>query len=173
MGATSKQLPAQTGFTMVELMGSLTVMILLVMALQSTLFSTVKIRSSNEVQARRFDQAYEYMQRLKQIPFGTPADPPATPAQLTELFDDDQDVGNVTLRQVSTAPGSPGHSFTTQLDDVTTRWRVHVNSDLDRDGSATGFREGRPDLLLIEVYAEERLMFRTVRAADYANTQKD
>ncbi|MHC4512207.1 MAG: type IV pilus modification PilV family protein [Planctomycetota bacterium] len=171
--ATKATQSTQSGFTMVELMGALVVCVLLLMSMQSTLFSATKIRSSNEIQAIRCDQAYDYVQRLKLIPFGTSSDPAASPSQLTELFDDDQDLGTVTLRQVSTAPGSPGHTFTTMMDDVTTTWRVRITSDLDRDGAINSFREGRTDLLLVEVYAENQLMFRTMRAADFANTQKD
>ena len=164
---------SEAGFSLIELMGALVVLTIMLLGLQSTLFSSIKTRASNKVQEHRNRLAIDYMQRLKKIPFGTAADPVATAAQLTELLDDDQDFGTVTLQQIDTAPAAPGYSFTTLLEGVTTDWRITINNDLDRSGVADGFREGRQDLFLVEIYAENRLMLRTFRAAGFTNTTKD
>ena len=147
--------------------------ILLLFALQSTLFSTTKMRVSVKTQDERNEQSYDFVRRLQVIAFGTPANPAATGPQLSEFFDDDQDLGGITLKQIETAPGNAGHSFTTVRRGVTTDWRVLVSADFNGDGLTTGVREGRADLVQIEVYAENRLMFRTFRAADYPNTIGD
>jgi hypothetical protein len=164
---------AERGVTLLELTAALTLAVIILLTLQSTMLSSIRGRERTRVLEARVGHAHEYLQRLLVLPFGTTLDPAATDTQLTELFDDDMDLGNVSLMQVRTAPGAPGHSFTTVRDDVATDWRVVVGQDLDRDGALGGFREGRNDLLLIEVFAENRLMFRTLRAADFANTTRD
>jgi len=163
----------ERGFSLVELMLSLSLVVLTLILLQSTLFSAIRTRVATAEQDHRNALAYDFVQRLTAIPFGKAGDPPATPAQLSEFFDDDQDLGTVVLKNLETPAGSDGHSFTTTLEGVTTLWRIAVTADLDGDGLTTGFREGRPDLLMIEVYAEDRLMFRTERAAGFPNTRKD
>ncbi|MCC6670786.1 MAG: hypothetical protein IT458_06990 [Planctomycetes bacterium] len=163
----------ERGFTLIEVTVMLLFAALMMLTLQSSMLSTVKTRQRTHVTDVLQAQAHEFLQRLLVIPFGAPGDPAATADQLTELFDDDADLGNVTLRQVSVAPAQPGHTFATTRDGVTTQWRVAISNDLDGDGVASGFREGRPDLLAIEVFANDRLMFRTMRAADFANTRRD
>jgi type II secretory pathway pseudopilin PulG len=164
---------AERGFSLVELMGALAVIVIMVMSMQGTMFSSIKIRASNSSVETRQAQAYDYIQRLVKISFGSPTDPAPTPAQLTELFDDDQDLGTVSLKQIQTPATSAGHSFTTSLADLTTAWRIVVNNDFNADQLTDGFREGRPDLLQIEVYANDVLMMRTMRAASVSNTRKD
>lgn len=161
------------GFSLVELMLSLGLVVITLILLQSTLFSAVKNRVATAEQDHRNAQAYDLVQRLTAIPFGMQGDPAATGAQLSELFDDDQDLGTATLKSLETAPGTPGHSFSTNFDGIITPWRVSVTADLDGDGKTLGFREGRPDLLQIEVYALDRLMFKTTRAAEFPNTRRD
>ena len=161
------------GFSLVELMGALTIVVLMVLALQGSLFSSVQLRKVNGALAQRHNQAYDFMQRLTVLPFGSASDNTVLASQLSELFDDDQDLGSITLKQVETPVGSPGHTFETVLDGVRTRWRAAVHNDLDSDGLATGPREGRADLLVVELFAEDRLMFRTIRAATVPNTVKD
>lgn len=164
---------SETGFSLVELMLSLGLVVITLVLLQSTLFSAVKNRVATAEQDHRNAHAYDLMQRLTAIPFGKQGDPAATGTQLTELFDDDQDLGIVTLKSLETGPGTPGHSFSTIFDGISTRWRVTVTADLDGDGNTTSFREGRIDLLQIEVFALDRLMFRTSRAAEFVNTRRD
>lgn len=167
------RIDAERGFTLVELCASALLSALLLLTLQSTLQSSIRTRTQARTLEVRHAQADEYLQRLTTIPFGTGAEDAPTPAQLTEFFDDDGELGGLTLRQLQTPAGSAGHGFTTESDGVTTLWRVSINDDLDGDGAATGAREGRPDLLRIEIFAEDRLMFRTMRAADVPNTRRD
>lgn len=163
----------QAGFTLVELSASAVLAAVLLLTLQSTLQSSIRSRQNAQRIEVVHAQAYDYLQRLQAMPFGTGSEGAATPEQLTELFDDDDDHGPLTLRQVQTPAGSAGHAFTTRNDGVTTGWRILVADDLDGDGRSDGTREGRPDLLQIEIFAENRLMFRTRRAAEVANTRKD
>lgn len=164
---------ADAGFSLVELMGALSVIVIMVMSLQGTMFSSIKLRASNSDLETRQTQAYDYIQRLVKVPFGSATDPAPTPAQLTELFDDDQDLGTISLKQIETPASSAGHTFTTSLDGVTTDWRIVVNNDFNSDRLTTGFREGRADLLQVEVFANDVMMLRTMRAASVPNTKKD
>lgn len=170
---TATQSAPQAGFTLMEVAVVLVFATLMVLTLQSSMLATVKTKqrtaSSDAVQT----QAYEFLQRLSAIPFGTATDGPATAAQLDELFDADTDLGNVTLRQLLVAPTAPGFAFTTRRDGVATTWRVHVSTDLDGDGTLSGFREDRPDIAAIAIFAGDRRLFHSVRAADYVNTRRD
>lgn len=161
------------GFSLLELCASAALAALLLLTLQSTLQSSIHTRMQSRVLEIRHSQADDYLQRMLVIPFGTGSEPAPTPAELTEFFDDDAELGPITLRQIQTPAGEPGHSFTTAREGITTLWRIAVTDDLDGDGTSIGMREGRPDLLGIEIYADNRLMLRTVRAADVPNTRKD
>lgn len=163
----------QAGFTLIEIAVVMVFATLMVLTLQSSMLATVKTKQRTAVSDTVQTQAYELLQRLGAIPFGAAADLPATGAQLDELFDADADLGNVTLRQLIVAPTAPGYTFTTRRDGVATTWRVHVSSDLNGDGAVSGFRENRPDLAAIAIFAGDRRVFHSVRAAEYVNTRRD
>jgi hypothetical protein len=161
------------GFTLVELCGASVLAAVLLLTMHTTLQSSVRSRRDGLGNETRQTQAYEFLQRLQELPFGTGTEGAPTAEALTELFDDDDELGDLSLRQVQTPVGVPGHGFTTDLDGTRTRWRIVVSDDLDGDGRNDGPREGRPDLLRIEILADDRLMFRTLRAAEVANTRRD
>ena len=163
----------ERGFTLVETAVALTLSIVLLYTLHATLRSSIGARQATEQEHRVMRIAADYVARLRDVPFGNAMQPAASGAQLDELFDDDLDLGTVTLLQLRSAPHLPGHTFAMSSAGVTGRWRVRVTSDLDGDGSMTGAREGRDDIVRIEVYFDDRLMFTTMRAHEPANTTKD
>jgi type II secretory pathway pseudopilin PulG len=165
--------PSESGFSLVEVVAALTMAVFLVLSVQSTLIASVHSRQSAELDTLRQDQAWRYLQRLRAIPFGNGTLGAATPAQLSELLDDDGDLGTVTFRQVSEASGTDGLAFTTDILGRETRWQIAVSNDLDGDGATTGLREGRQDLFRIEIVANGVRLFTTMRAADLANTIPD
>lgn len=173
MSRLASDRPAESGFTLMEVAVVLVFATLMILTLQSSMLATVKTRQRTAVSEAVQTQAYEFLQRLSVIPFGKVDDLPATAAQLDELFDGDSDLGNVTLRQLLVAPNAPGFSFTTRRDGTQTTWRVHVSTDLDGDGTVTGFREDRPDLAAIALFAGDRRLFHSVRAAEFLNTRRD
>lgn len=156
---------------MAELMISIVLIVPLMFVLHSTLTSATKGRVAAARVDHRSALAHDYCQRLLRIPFGAALDSAATGAQLSELFDDDQNLGSASLKSLEV--GDVEHRWTTQLDGVETDWSCRVSSDLDGDGQKTGFREGRTDLLRIVIFAGGTMMFETIRAAGLANTRKD
>lgn len=165
------RVPREGGFSMTELMISVALVVPMMIVLHSTLSSATKSRVNADHTDHRTSLAYDYTQRLVRIPFGTALDSAAVGSQLSELFDDDQDLGTATLKSLEV--GDKTHQWTTVIEGVTTSWLCQVSSDLDGDGTKTGFREGRTDLLRISLWANGSLMFDTTRAAGFANTRKD
>lgn len=163
----------QDGFSLIEVMAALSISVLMVLCLHTSILSSVQQRERSDFHQRVRGIAYDYMQTLLAIPFGSGSAGTARPAELQELFDLDDDVGTATLRSVQTPVGDSGHSFTLATEGVDVLFRVVVQSDLNGDGTTDGFREGRSDLLKIELFADGRLLFETIRAADFETTAKD
>lgn len=161
----------ESGFSLVEASITLVFVVLLVIAVQTALMFSIKTRQSAESDAFRQELAWVYLQRLRALPFGPDGTP--TSGELTELFDEDSDLGTITFQEVSVPAGSAGRTFTANSGSDLVRWRVVVSNDLDQDGTTSGNREGRSDLYLIEIWADDVLMFRTMRSADLAATTKD
>lgn len=163
----------EAGFTLLELLACGTLATVMLLTLQSTLRSSIQSRQKARELESHQGLAFEYLQRLTGIPFGDGSEPAVSGSELTELFDDDDDFGTVVLRQVRVDAGRAGHAFTTSIGSRRTQWRILVSNDLDGDGTVGGGREGRTDILGIQIFADEKLMFRTVRAAPVENTVRD
>lgn len=164
---------ADAGFSLVETTLTLVLAVLLVYSVHATLQASLKgqVASTQLCQAQRL--ANDFLSRMRRISFGLDSDPPASANALDELFDADDDFGPITLHQLAVAPSHPGFTFRTAAQGVVGNWRIKVDRDLDGDGSASGPREGRNDLMRIAIYFDERLLLSTVRAADPAFTQVD
>lgn len=172
--ATAAPAAAERGFSLVEVTTAAALLVILLYGLHSTMLSAVTGRATVNRTDRMSALASEYLDRLQTVPFGS-GNSMATPAQLQELFDDDQDFGTVTLRQLRVAANQEGHWFVGTQDGVTGRWRIRVTDDLNGDGDAddTAWREGRADLLGIEIWFDDRLVLRAVRAAPVEETNSD
>ena len=163
----------EAGFTLLELLACGALATVMLLTLQSTLRSSIQSRQKARELESHQALAFEFLQRLTAIPFGDGSEPAVSAEQLTELFDDDDDFGTAVLRQVRVDAGRAGHAFATSIGGRRTQWRILVSNDLDGDGTVAGGREGRTDLLGIQIFADEKLMFRTVRAAPVENTVRD
>jgi Tfp pilus assembly protein PilV len=162
---------AADGFTLVEVCISLLVGAILVFSVHSLTHFTMQNRSSIRGDGQVALLAADYMDRLLRIPFGSDADLPASSAQLTELFNDDHVLGSATLRSLQVPPKETGHSFQVAIHGRPVDMVVRVTNDLDTNGTVTGFREGRNDFLKIEVFAQNRLVVDSLRAADPETTE--
>ncbi len=162
-----------SGCSLIEAVLTLTLSVFLLYTLHTTLQSSISARESTQRNHQIQEMGNDYLAKLRQIPFGTPTDPAPSGSQLSELFDDDQDLGSISLSQVLVQPDHPGHTFGVASDGLIGIWRVRTTNDLDGNQSIDGLREGRPDLMRIEIYFEERLVIEALRASDVALTVTD
>ena len=124
----------QGGFTALEVM--------LVTSMMMTVLATVTVgvragNNANEELRRKSvltAMSSDLMERLFAINFGQVTDPPATPEQLSELFDDDDFLGNVTLSSLRVNPGEEGFRFQFANFPYNGIWEVQVTSDVNGDG---------------------------------------
>ena len=164
----SREPARDRGFTLVELAASMTLAMVMLIALHTTLRSSVSARKDAEQQHRIDTMAANWLMRLREINFGKTTDPaPGAPA-LDELFDDDEDYGAITLMQLR-----PDVTFTTAAGGVVGTWRIQVSDDLNGDGDNTDSREGRPDLLRIVITFNGIQQYSTLRSADPAFCRYD
>ena len=161
------------GFSLVEATLTLALSVFLLYALHTTVQSSISARKNAERNHQINEMGSDYLARHLQIPFGAPTDPPASGPRLSELFDDDQELGDITMHQLKVQPDHPGHTFATASDGLIGTWRVRLTNDLDGDRSLGGPREGRSDLLRIEIYFDERLVHEALRADDVKVTLED
>ncbi|MFN6145935.1 MAG: prepilin-type N-terminal cleavage/methylation domain-containing protein [Planctomycetota bacterium] len=172
--ATAAPTAAERGFSLVEVTTAAALLAILLYGLHSTMLSAVTGRATVNRTDRVSSLASEYLDRLQAVPFGA-GNGSATAAELEELFDDDQDLGTVTLRELRVPANQEGHWFVGTQDGVTGRWRIRVTNDLNGDGDSTdvAWREGRDDLLGVEIWFDDRLVVRAIRAAPVEETTAD
>jgi Tfp pilus assembly protein PilV len=161
------------GFTLVETVVTLVLVLFAIYGLHATLTSSIRGRVATQQLDRVHRLATDMVARIRRLPFGTVSDPTPAAEDLDELFDADDDLGSITLQQLRVLPTQPGWTFTVATDGMTGQFRVKVSRDLDRDGLVTGWREGRDDILGVEIWYDGRLVMATSRAADPSFTTID
>ena len=163
----------QDGMSLLEVTMALGLAILALLALHSTLSASVEGRktTSDHEQARAMGR--ELLSRLQRIQYGNSSHATPTAAQLDEFFDADAELGTLTLAQLVTPPDQPGWTFAVAADGVLGTWRVRVTQDVDGNGVIDGARDGREDLLRLELLFNERLVFESFRAAPPGDTLLD
>lgn len=160
------------GFALVEVTIAMVLAVVMILALHQMITVSFKARQSADKKFHVSVRSEDYLRKIRQLQFGKASDPPPTATQLSELFDDDDDVGTITLHQLRVPPANPGHSFNVASAELSGLFRVKVTNDLDGDGLLTGPREGRDDLLRIEIFFDNRRTLDTKRAAEPEFTTK-
>ncbi len=160
----------QRGFTLLEVM--------LVSAMMMTVLTTIGVglrsghASKREIERRAqlTIVAGELLDRLFRISYGTASDASATNGQLTELFDGDSDLGTATVSSLRTPAGTIGYQF--EIDEFPWggRFEVRVDADLNGDGDEADAREGRADLLRMNVMWDGILILESVRCAPWSSS---
>ena len=173
----NKQQKSQLGFTLIEVM--LTAAILVVSSTALGLMELSAARRQQELKARDigFARGQAIMERVLRMPFGTPGATKLTSLQYDALFGTDADVRTMTLTQIqqrdTNADGVVDEQpiqFTLEGVEDAGVWTVHVDADLDGNGViepnlfGVETREGRTDLLRIEIIRNGRTVLRTIRA---------
>ena len=161
------------GFTLLEVSFALVLAVVMILALHQTVQVSVQGKQIVDRKYRVTRVADAYLTRLMEMPFGRATDPAPSAIDLSEFFDDDEVFGPLTLHQLRVAPSEIGQRFTMQTADLSGEWRVRVTNDIDGDGALTGRRDGRADLMRIEIFFENRLVLESMRAADPDFTTTD
>ncbi len=157
---------SEQGFSLVDVCVTLSVSVIMLYALHSGTRTAIRTRQTVESQYQLHLYAAEFLSRIRRLPYGNIADPAPSATQLQELFDADQDLGSITASQLVVPPTDDGLLFTMSSREIRGTWRVRVTHDVNGDGDTTDAREGRQDLMRIEIYYQDRLMFESLRAAD-------
>ena len=155
------------GFSLIEVM--------LVASMMMTVLTTIGVglraghesRRELERRAQLTLVASEMLDRLFRIGFGTQGEAAANADQLDELFDGDEALGSATLASLRVPSGTVGHVFEIADFPWGGQFQVRVDADLNGDGDETDAREGRPDLLRINILWNGVLLLESVRAAPW------
>ena len=156
----------QEGFTFIEVM--------VVAGMLAGVLGAVSLgiqachRATNEMERKAAVTrvASDLMDRLFNIDFGNSGDAAPTGAQLTELFDDDADLGTASLTGMRLEPTQEGYNFTLANFPYNGQWTVRVGADLNLDSDETDEWEGRDDLLRIDVFYAGSLVLSSMRTRE-------
>ncbi len=172
---------SQAGFSLIEVIITFSIL-----AVATTALGLVELSNARRTQYLKqkdiaFARGQAVLERVLRIPFGTPGATAPTPAQLDLLFGSDDDARAVTLTMLQqhdvnddgTVDQQPW-SFKLQGVEEKGVWTVHVDSDLDgngkieptitQDGLSIETREGRADILRVEVRRDGKTVLKTLRA---------
>jgi len=167
----------QAGFSLIEVI--LTFSILAVATTALGLVEVSNARRTQDLKARdiAFARGQAIMERILRMPFGAPGATAPTAAQLDLLFGSDDDARTVSLTQLQqqdrnndgTVDDAPWR-FTLKGVEDSGIWTIHIDSDLDGNGTieptidGVDTREGRNDILRLEIKRNGRTVLKTLRA---------
>jgi hypothetical protein len=127
------------------------------------------VRTTRDLEMRQLlkVRSQTYLNRVMSLNYGKAGDPQPTSAELDELFDDDSDLGSVTLMSLTQTPvGHDGWRFRLADFPVEGQWLVSVNHDLDGDGNVAGGFETSGELVRITVFFEGEALLWTIRGKE-------
>jgi prepilin-type N-terminal cleavage/methylation domain-containing protein len=152
------------GFTLVEVMVTITVFAILALGMGAILSRGYTSARALDEQASVTATANTLLGRVNTIQFGTTRDAAPTSAQINEFFDSDADLGTITFQQLRMAQGANGYiSFT--IAGLSGDARLIISNDLNGDGDAVDTREGRTDIYRVEVRYNNNMILKTYRTA--------
>lgn len=161
---------SNSGFTIVEVLLSTTILsvsvIVVGLGVQTGSVIVRETRDLEIVQA----QAQRYMDIVVAQSFGDVTDDNPKLEQVDEILDDDADVGDITLMQLTRVPGAAdGLKFTLENFPVEGEWRLAVDRDLNGDGEVAGELETGNKVLRIRVLFNDELVLETHKASEVTN----
>ena len=167
----------QAGFTLIEVLLTFSILAIATTALGLVEISNAQRKQHLKARDIAFARGQAIMERILRMPFGTPGATKLTNVQYDTLFATDIDVRSMSLTQIqqrdTTGDGVVDEKpIRFKLDGVEDAglWEVFVDSDLDGNGKieptidGVETREGRTDLLRIEIRRNDRTVLRTIRA---------
>jgi type II secretory pathway pseudopilin PulG len=167
----------QAGFSLVEV-----VLTFAIMAVATTALGLVELSNSRRTQELKerdiaFGRGQAIMERILRMPFGAPGSTAATAEKYDILFGSDEDVRQVSLTEVQQRDedsdgvvDSGPIKFTLEGVEDKGEWEVFIDADLDGNGTIEPVvdgietREGRSDLMRIEIRRNARTVLKTLRA---------
>ena len=168
---------AQSGFTMIEV-----ILTFAILAIATTALGLVELGNSQRQQHLKardiaFARGQAFMERILRMPFGTPNATGLTNQEYDTLFGTDDPVTTMSLTQIQQkdmdgdgdVDETPIRFMLKGVEDEGI-WEVFVDSDLDGNGliepliDGVDTREGRSDLLRIEIRRNQKIVLRTIRA---------
>jgi len=172
-----KRTGSQVGFSLIEV-----VITFAILAIATTALGLVELQNSRRSQDLKqrdiaFSRGQAIMERILRVPFGTPDATAPTPYQLDVLFGSDMDVREVSLTQLMQRDTDgdgviDDEPYRFVLEGVEEKgvWEIFVDQDLDGNGRIEPVleeletREGRSDILRVEVRRNGRTVLKTLRA---------
>ena len=168
---------SQAGFSLIEVLLTFSIL-----AVATTALGLVELSNSQRTQdlKRRdiaFGRGQAIMERILRVPFGSPDAAAASSLQLDILFGSDEDVRQVSLTQLQQRDlngdgvvDDPRIKFTLEGVEDHGEWMIFIDNDLDGNGliepviDTVETREGRSDLLRIEIRRNGKTVLKTLRA---------
>jgi len=165
----SKGLPgeASSGFTLVEVVLGLSILLCCTLALGLSLQAgAVAARGLREEQML-LARAQTFVDRISGQSFGNELEADPTASQIEEIFDGDSEAGNVSLNQLSRYPTIDG-GWRFRLTDFPApgEWKVCVDEDIDGNGFISGDLETGKRIFRVSVFFDDRLILRANRAKE-------
>ena len=173
----SQRSKEQSGFSLIEVVLTFSILAVATTALGLTELSNA--RRSQDLKRRdiAFTRGQAFMERILRMPFGAPNPPTMAGGDYDNLFGSDGDVRGISLTQLeqkdTNADGTVDQQpIRFQLEGVEDagEWEVFVDSDLDGNGviepviDGVETREGRQDLVRIEIRRNGKTVLKTLRA---------
>lgn len=164
-------------FTLIEIV--LTFSILAIAMAVLVLVEVSNAERSTDLKRRdiAFARGQALMERILRLPFGAPNPPALTGRDFDRLFGSDEDVQSMSLTQLRQRDNNGDGT----IDDEPVRfrlegvedaglWEILIDSDLDGNGrieaeiDGVPTREGRGDLLRVEIVHDGRTLLKTFRS---------
>jgi hypothetical protein len=156
---------SESGFSLLEALFALSILTLILvtvgMGVHSAALSTREMQERFAVQA----MAQTFLDTILAVPFGSDADPDPAGGQISEVFDLDATLGDITLHQLRRWPAvDRGWTFVLGDFPVEGVWRIQVDHDLDDDGGvgtvAAASFDSAADIQSLETLESSRSVFR-------------
>jgi prepilin-type N-terminal cleavage/methylation domain-containing protein len=168
---------SQQGFTLIEVILTFSILAIATTALGLVELSNARRQQDLKARDIAFTRGQAIMERILRMPFGTPDAMELTDTQYDSLFATDSDVRSMSLTQIQQKDANDDGnidvepiSFKLEGVEDNGTWEVFVDNDLDGNGriepiiDGVETREGRSDLLRIEIRRNGRTVIRTIRA---------
>ncbi|MHC4410680.1 MAG: prepilin-type N-terminal cleavage/methylation domain-containing protein [Planctomycetota bacterium] len=177
VGELKKKRRKQQGFSLIEVVLTFSILAVATIALGLTELSNARRTQDLKERDISFARGQAFMERILRMPFGAPNPSTMTASDYDTLFGSDDDVRTVSLTQLEQRDAdsdgvvdSGPIRFKLEGVEDSGDWAVFVDADLDGNGRIEGTvggvptREGRTDLLRIEIRRNGRTVLKTLRA---------